>query len=118
MLDSIHLVQLKLRSGYLFGLTPFYFIFPTCCQVISRFGYNTGCLFTAVSESAHYENLPMQGAKIENFTGKIVIFNIFAQNIDYGYTLEPSCRGGSNEYPQFMFWIKNKKNRYTPVLVP
>ena len=21
---------------------------------------------------------------------------------------------GSNEYPQFMFWSKNKKNRYTP----
>ena len=23
-------------------------------------------------------------------------------------------RGGSNEYPQPMFWSKNKKNRYTP----
>ena len=23
-------------------------------------------------------------------------------------------RGGSNVYPQSMFWIKNKKNRYTP----
>ena len=23
-------------------------------------------------------------------------------------------RGGSNEYPQCMFWIKNKKIRYTP----
>ena len=23
-------------------------------------------------------------------------------------------RGGSNEYPQSMFWSKNKKNRYTP----
>ena len=34
------------------------------------------------------------------------IFNIFAQNIDSGYTLEPPC---SNEYPQSMFWSKNKK---------
>ena len=42
------------------------------------------------------------------------IFNIFAQNIDCGYTLEPPLRGGSNEYPQSMFWSKNKKNRYTP----
>ena len=42
------------------------------------------------------------------------IFLIFAQNIDCGYTLEPPRRGGSNEYPQFMFWSKNKKNRYTP----
>ena len=54
----------------------------------------------------HYENLPMQSQrifsalKIENFTIKIVIFNIFAQNIDCGYTLEPPRRGGSNEYPQ------------------
>ena len=23
-------------------------------------------------------------------------------------------RGGSNEYPQSMLWIKNKENRYTP----
>ena len=42
------------------------------------------------------------------------IFLIFAQNIDCGYTLEPPRRGGSNEYPQSMFWSKNKKNRYTP----
>ena len=42
------------------------------------------------------------------------MFFIFAQNIDSGYTLEPR-RGGSNEYPQSMFWSKNKKNRYTPV---
>ena len=42
------------------------------------------------------------------------IFLIFAQNIDCGYTLEPPRRGGSNEYPQYMFWSKNKNNRYTP----
>ena len=34
--------------------------------------------------------------------------------IDCGYTIEPPRRGGSNEYPQYMFWSKNKKNRYTP----
>ena len=45
---------------------------------------------------------------------KLDIFLIFAQNIDRGYTLEPPRRGGSNEYPQSMFWSKNKKNRYTP----
>ena len=37
----------------------------------------------------------------ENFD----IFNMFAHKIDRGYTLEPPPR----------FWIKNKKNRYTPV---
>ena len=28
------------------------------------------------------------------------IFLISAQNIDYGYSLEPPRRGGSNEYPK------------------
>ena len=27
----------------------------------------------------------------------------------------PSCRGGSNEIPKFMFWLKNKKNMYMTV---
>ena len=49
--------------------------------------------------------------KIENFQQKkIDIFLIFAQNIDFGVH---NRRGGSNEYPQSMFWSKNKKNRYT-----
>ena len=55
------------------------------------------------------------------FSGKkIDIFLIFAQNIDCGYTLEPPPRGGSNEYPQSMFWSKNKKKGiplHTPVLL-
>ena len=37
------------------------------------------------------------------------IFLIFAQNIDCGYTLEPPH---SNEYPQSMFWSKNKEIVY------
>ena len=42
--------------------------------------------------------------KLENFQIKIFdIFHISAQNIDCGYSLEPPRRGGSNEYPQFMF---------------
>ena len=42
-------------------------------------------------------------------------FLIFPQNIDRGYTLEPPQEGGSNEYPQSMFWSKNVKKMYTPV---
>ena len=34
---------------------------------------------------------------------------MYAQNIDCGYTLEPPFRGGSNEYPQSMFWNKIRK---------
>ena len=37
------------------------------------------------------------------------IFQIFAQNIDCGYTLEPHRRGGSNEYTQSMFWAEIRK---------
>ena len=73
------------------------------------------------SGPSHYENLPMQYTEIFSFCKNkkihrknFDIFLIFAQNKDCGYTLEPPRRGGSNEYPQSMFWSKNKKNRYTP----
>ena len=55
---------------------------------------------------------------IENFTtkkkGKFSdknsdIFHISSQNIDCGYLLEPPQRGGSNEYPQSLFFKQNKK---------
>ena len=40
------------------------------------------------------------------FTGVDIIFLISAQNIDCGYSLEPPRRGGSNEYPQSVFWTE------------
>ena len=61
---------------------------------------------------------------IENFTTKKAtvsdkknsdIFHIPAQNIDCGYSLEPPRRGGSNEYPQSIFFFyQNKKNDVYP----
>ena len=58
-----------------------------------------------------YENMPIQTYwkfyhhKKENFRIKNSdIFHISAQNIDCGYPLEPPRRGGSNEYPQSMFF--------------
>ena len=54
--------------------------------------------------------------KNENFQIKNSdIFHISAQNIDCGYSLEPPRRGGSNEYPQSMFWAEIRKIMYTPV---
>ena len=47
-------------------------------------------------------------------TNLLIFFLFLIQNIDCGYTLEPPRRGVPNEYPQSMFWIKNKKIRYTP----
>ena len=55
--------------------------------------------------------------KTDNFQIKKTLnfFHISAQNIDCGYSLEPPRRGGSNEYPQYMFLSRNKKKMYTPV---
>ena len=59
----------------------------------------------------------------ENFTSKnwkfsdkkiLILFLISAQNIHCGYSLEPPRRGGSNEYPQFMFLSRSKKNNVYP----
>ena len=70
----------------------------------------------------HYENTPIQMyrkfhiQKNENFQiKKNDIFHISAQNIDCGYSLEPPRRGGSNEYPQSMFWAEIRETMYTPV---
>ena len=68
---------------------------------ISRF-----CMFCALQ--GHY----ISGERLQDHWSSGLIF---AQNIDCGYTLEPPQGGGSNEYPQSMFWSKNKKIMYTPV---
>ena len=60
---------------------------------------------------------------IENFTTKNENFQIknpdifqnSTQNMDCRYSLEPPRRGGSNEYPQSMFFSRNKKNTVYPV---
>ena len=52
----------------------------------------------------HLNILKILPPKHENFQIKNSdIFLIAAQNIDCRYSLEPPRRGGSNEYPQFMF---------------
>ena len=71
--------------------------------------------------SSHYENTPIQiycqfyHKKNWKFSDKNSdIFYISAQNIDCGYSLEPPRRGGSNEYPQYMFLSRSKKNNVYP----
>ena len=71
----------------------------------------------------HYENTPIQihwkfisdKMTIYQLKKKSDIFHISAQNIDCGYSLEPPHRGGSNEYPQSMFFAEIRKIMYTPV---
>ena len=66
--------------------------------------------FLSLRKLAHAIHRDFLALKIENFQLKnFDIFLIFAQNIDCGYTLEPPRRGGSNEYPQSMFWSKNRR---------
>ena len=40
------------------------------------------------------------------FSGAYIISLIFTKNTDCGYLLEPPRWGGSNEYPQSMFWAE------------
>ena len=64
----------------------------------------------------HHRNMPMQYTeilemkklKISSKYFLYLIFLYFAHNLDCGYTLEQTCRGGSNKDRQSMFWYKNK----------
>ena len=60
---------------------------------------------------AYSSILKISQSKTENFQiNDSDIFHISAQNLDYGYSLEPPRRGGSNEYPLSVFDLKfNKK---------
>ena len=57
-------------------------------------------------------NQSIKSAKYEKFQIKILIFFLYLlKNIDCGYSLEPPRRGGSNEYPQSMFWAEIWKKK-------
>ena len=69
----------------------------------------------------HYANTPIQIYRKfhlkKNWKFQIKnsdIFHISAQNIDYGYSLEPPRRDDSNEYTQSMFSTRNMKNNVYP----
>ena len=48
------------------------------------------------------------------FRKKIVYFHTSAQNVDCGYSFEPSRRDGSNKNPQALFLSRNKINNVYP----
>ena len=86
----------------------------TLCSV--RCYFADSFFWDSSRKHAHVINSNLQICKNDDFQSFFLnIFLIFAQNIDCGYTLEPPQRGGSNEYPQSMFWSKNKKNMYTRI---
>ena len=54
------------------------------------------------------------------FTGVYIIFLISAQKHRLWYSLEPPWRGGSNKYPQSMFWAemwKKNPNFYLKIFI-
>ena len=73
-------------------------------------------IFQASAQNIDYKNTPIQiHWKIYQQKKKMKkkfrqknsdIFQVSALNIDCGYLLEPPRRGGSNEYPQSMFWVE------------
>ena len=91
---------------------------PVECLVFSFYG--TVNHWGKVSLPIHYENTPIQKYRkfhLQNWNFQIKNTNIFqvsAQNIDCGYSLEPPRRGGSTEYPQSMFLSRSKKNNVYP----
>ena len=49
----------------------------------------------------------------QKFKRKIAItFLSISLNMCFGYSKEPSHLDGSFEYPQQMFWLRNKKNNF------
>ena len=71
-------------------------------------------LFCGMSLRKHVYSsiLKILPPKNENFQikKKSDIFYISAKSIYCGYSLEPPRQGGSNEYPQYIFLSRNKKN--------
>ena len=64
----------------------------------------------ALRKHAYSDILKILQPKKDNF--QIKTSDIFAQNIDCGYSLEPPQR---DEYPQSMFLSRNKKNNVYPL---
>ena len=88
-------------------------VFPTSSQKYKR-RYPEHATIT-LRKPAYSNILRILPQKNENFQMKNSgSFHISAQNIDYGYLLEPPQRGGSNEYSQSMFWSRNKKINVYP----
>ena len=56
------------------------------------------------AHAIYIDSFQAHGIEEKQSPEKNDIFNIFAQNIDRVYTLEPPRQGGSNAYPQSIFW--------------
>ena len=66
--------------------------------------------YTFITKTRLYNFDPLQPhfyiVKVWDLQGYTLFFLSLLKNIDYGYSLEPPRRGGSNAYPQSMFWAE------------
>ena len=99
-------IGIPMRSNYSSSLADFFYILVSS-RVYTR--------FHTLRKHTYSNILKILPPKNENFqTKKSDIFQISAQNIDCGYSLEPPRWGGSNEYPQSMLLSRDKKNNVYP----
>ena len=64
---------------------------------------------TTVSWKLHVQRIrPVKKKKLKI----AIIFVFISLNMCFGCSKEPSHRDGSYEYPQHMFWLRNKKNNF------
>ena len=71
--------------------------------------FSNNLFLTALRKYAYSNILKILPPENEKFQiKKSYIFHVSSQNIDCGYSLEPPRRGGTNKYPQSMFWAEIK----------
>ena len=98
--------------------TPFYFYY--CFFPFNRAWYLIWLfpkkkIHLTLWKQAYSNILNILTIKKWKFSDKnLSISHTSGQNIDCGYSLEPHRWGGSNKYPQSMFWGRNKKNNVHP----
>ena len=89
------------------NITPTYF-FSSSEQILSN-KFTIGVFWFLITKTCLYSYDPFKPqfyiVKL-GFTGVFVLFLYFCSNIDCVYSLEPPRRGGSNEYPQSIFWAE------------
>ena len=87
----------RIRSKFKLASQGKMYRFVSILYIKIRNDITKTCLYNFDSLKPHFYIVKL------GFTGVYIIFLISAQNIDFGYSLEPPRRGGSNEYPQSMF---------------
>ena len=96
----------------------FFFVFFLFCFVLLFFfcvERNKANISKMLRKHAYSNILRILLQKMKTFRWKPGSFHISVQNIDCGYSIEPTLPGGSNECPQSMFLSRNKRNNKYPV---